>query len=66
MPRSQQDPTRTTLAILFIGGLIAASFWVMRPFLPAFVSAVTLVVATCPLMLRVQHYAERRDRPYLG
>ena len=60
MPRSQQDLTRTTLAILFIGGLIAASFWVMRPFLPAIVWAVTLVVATWPLMLRVQHYAGNR------
>lgn len=60
MPRSQQDLTRTTLAVLFIGGLIAASFWVMRPFLPAIVWAVTLVVATWPLMLRIQHYAGNR------
>src|SRR5262249_13370971 len=40
--------------VLFIGGAIAASFWVMRPFLPAIVWAMTLVIATWPLMLRVQ------------
>jgi len=28
------DITRTTLAVLFIGILIAASFWILRPFLP--------------------------------
>jgi predicted PurR-regulated permease PerM len=42
------------LALLFIGGLMAASFLVMRPFLPAVVWATTLVIATWPLMLTVQ------------
>jgi len=60
MSYPQRDLTGTTLAVLFIGGLIAASFWVMRPFLPAIVWAVTLVVATWPLMLRVQRYAGNR------
>src|SRR5215468_2955129 len=46
--------TRTTLAVLFVGGLIAASFWILWPFLPAIIWATTLVVATFPLMLRVQ------------
>ena len=27
------DLTRTTLAVLFIGALIAASLWIVRPFL---------------------------------
>jgi predicted PurR-regulated permease PerM len=45
---------RTILGVLFIGGLIAASFWILRPFLPATVWATTIVVATWPLMLRVQ------------
>jgi predicted PurR-regulated permease PerM len=48
------DLTRTTLAVLFVGGLIAACFWILRPFLPAIIWATTLVVATWPLMLRVQ------------
>jgi predicted PurR-regulated permease PerM len=55
-----QDLTRTTLAVLFIGGLIAATLWVLWPFLPAIVWAMTLVVSTWPLMLRVQHYAGNR------
>ena len=60
MSQQHQDLTRSTLAVLFIGGLIAASFWLLRPFLPAIVWAITLVVATWPLMLQVQHYAGHR------
>jgi predicted PurR-regulated permease PerM len=60
MTHPHQDLTRSTLAVLFIGGLIAASFWLMRPFLPAIIWAVTLVIATWPLMLRVQHYTGNR------
>jgi predicted PurR-regulated permease PerM len=48
------EVTRTTLAVLFIGGLLAASFLVMRPFLAAGVWATTLVIATWPVMLGVQ------------
>jgi len=46
--------TRTTLAVLFVAGLIAASFWILWPFLPAIIWATTLVVATWPIMLHVQ------------
>jgi len=60
MAHPHQDLTRSTLAVLFIGALIAASFWVMRPFLPAITWAITLVVATWPLMLQVQHHAGNR------
>jgi predicted PurR-regulated permease PerM len=60
MSQSHQEITRTTLAVLFIGGLLAATFWVMRPFLPAIIWAVTLVIATWPVMLGVQHYAGHR------
>src|SRR5437870_9326627 len=48
------DLTRTTLAVLFVTGLIAACFWILRPFLPAVIWATTLVVATWPVMLKVQ------------
>ncbi|HWA42676.1 MAG TPA: AI-2E family transporter YdiK [Hypericibacter adhaerens] len=48
------DLTRLTLAILFIAGMIAASFWILAPFLPATIWAATLVVATWPIMRRVQ------------
>jgi predicted PurR-regulated permease PerM len=60
MSQSHPDITRATLAVLFIGGLLAASFWVMRPFLPAIIWAVTLVIATWPVMLGVQRYAGHR------
>jgi len=54
MPEIRNDLTRTVLAILCIGGLIAASFLVVRPFLGALVWAATLVIATWPLMLKLQ------------
>ena len=60
MSRPEHDLTRTTLGVLFIGGLIAAAFWVMWPFLPAIVWAVTLVIATWSLMLRVQRHVGNR------
>jgi predicted PurR-regulated permease PerM len=50
----QRDLTRTTLGVLFIGGMIVASFWILRPFLPAVIWATMIVVATWPLMVRVQ------------
>src|SRR5258707_11446416 len=50
----KQDLTRTTLAVFLIVGLTAASFWILQPFLPAAVWATMIVVATWPLMLRIQ------------
>ena len=56
-----QDIGRITLSVLFIGGLLVASFWVMQPFLPAILWATTLVLATWPLMLWVQRrFGNRR------
>ena len=54
MPEIQRDLTRTVLAVLFIGGLIGVSFWVLRPFLGALMWAIMIVVATWPLLLAVQ------------
>jgi predicted PurR-regulated permease PerM len=50
----QFDVTRMTFAVLFISLLIFASFWVVRPFISAFIWATTIVVATWPLLLRLQ------------
>ena len=50
MADGSHDLTRTTLAVLFIVGLLAASFLVLQPFLAATVWAATLVVATWPLL----------------
>ena len=53
-PSSRDDLARITLAVLFIGLLIVASLWVMRPFIAATIWAATVVVATWPLMLALQ------------
>jgi predicted PurR-regulated permease PerM len=54
MNQKQRDLAQITLGVLFIGGLIAASFWILRPFLPAVIWATMVVVATWPLMLGLQ------------
>ncbi len=53
MPLSR-DITRITLGVLFIGVLIAANFWILRPFLLALIWATMIVVATWPIMLRLE------------
>jgi predicted PurR-regulated permease PerM len=49
-----RDIARITLSVLFIGFLIGACLWVLRPFLAAFVWATTIVVATWPMMLATE------------
>ena len=48
------DLARTTLSVLFIGALIAGSLWILSPFLAALVWATMIVVATWPMMRRVE------------
>ncbi len=48
------DLTRTTLAVLCLAALIGTSLWVMRPFIGPAIWATMVVVATWPVMLRVQ------------
>ncbi len=59
----QRDITRTTLAVLSIVGLIAASFWIMRPFLVALIWATMIVVATWSPMLSLQRRLGGRRTP---
>jgi predicted PurR-regulated permease PerM len=49
-----RDLTRTTFAVLFIGILITATLYILRPFLGPTIWATMVVVATWPLMRRVQ------------
>jgi len=58
MSQLQRDLPRTTLAVLFTGGLILAAFWILQPFLAAFIWATMIVVSTWPMMRR----AEKRLR----
>ncbi len=48
------DLARVLFQLLLIGALIAGGFWILWPFAPAFVWGATLVVATWPLLLRLQ------------
>jgi predicted PurR-regulated permease PerM len=42
------------LGVMTIGGLVLASFWVVRPFLLAAIWATMIVVSTWPTLLAVQ------------
>jgi predicted PurR-regulated permease PerM len=50
------DVTRVLFAVVAIGGLTAASFWVLRPFLPSAIWAVMIVIATWPEMRAAQRW----------
>ncbi len=63
MNQQQRDLAQTTLGVLFIGVLMAASFWVLRPFLPAVIWATMIVVATWPLMRRAERAFGGRRAP---
>jgi predicted PurR-regulated permease PerM len=49
-----RDVTRTTLAVLSIGMLIAVSLWILAPFLIAIIWATMIVVTTWPILLGIQ------------
>jgi predicted PurR-regulated permease PerM len=57
-PRAPGIPTteltRAVLATIGLVGLIVTSLWVLRPFLAPLVWAMAIVIATWPLMLRVE------------
>src|SRR5262245_45741165 len=53
-PTPAGDLPRIALGVLFIGVMIAASLWVLRPFIAATVWAATVVVATWPMMLALE------------
>ena len=54
MSSQRSDLTRVTLGVIFIGGLIAGSLWILSPFIASFVWATMIVVATWPAMRRLQ------------
>ena len=56
-PQTPYDLTRITLAVLIIGVLIAGSLWTLLPFVGALIWEATIVVATWPLLVRVQRIA---------
>lgn len=61
MPETtQRELTKNTLAIVLIGALLAACFWILRPFLPALIWASMIVIATWPLLLIIQEKVRGR------
>lgn len=54
MSSAPRELARTTLLVLALGALIAASLWIVKPFLPALVWAAMIVIATWPLLLGLQ------------
>lgn len=54
MAERQFDLTRDTLAVVFLFALIAASVWILWPFLAAVVWATMIVVSTWPILLTLQ------------
>jgi len=60
LKNSQLDLTKSTLAIVLIGALLVACFWILRPFLPALIWASMIVIATWPLLLIIQEKVRGR------
>ncbi len=63
MTNQRTDLGRITLSVLFIGGLIAGSLWILSPFLGAFIWATMIVVATWPMLRRVERAFGGRRAP---
>ncbi len=53
-PPTAPDLARITFAVLSLGLLVGVALWILRPFLGPTIWATMVVVATWPLMLRVQ------------
>lgn len=63
MNDTPRDLARNMFQVLFVGGLIAVSFWILRPFLLSMLWATTIVVATWPLLLRLRAWLGGRRGP---
>src|SRR5215831_16346813 len=50
----RRDITHTILSVLLISLLTASAFWILRPFLVSIVWGTIIVVATWPVLMRLQ------------
>jgi len=57
---TEKDLVRNILVVSIIGVLLAACFWIMRPFMPALIWASMIVIATWPLLLLVEKKVKGR------
>ena len=51
------DLPQTVFAVLIICGLLAVSLWIVAPFAAPLVWATTIVVATWPVLLKLQSWS---------
>lgn len=58
--RTSADITHTTLSVLFLGLLVLACYWILRPFLTAILWATIVSVALWPLFLGLEGALGRR------
>lgn len=63
MSEARPDLAQIVFAVLIIVGLLVASLWIVAPFAAALVWATTIVVATWPLLLRLQKLFGGRRGP---
>lgn len=59
----RHELARITLSVIFIGALIAGSLWILAPFIAALIWATTIVVATWPVMKRIERAFGGRRGP---
>jgi predicted PurR-regulated permease PerM len=59
-PEASHDIPRIVLFVLVIGALVAGSVWTLLPFVNALIWAMTIAIATWPLLLRVQRFTGGR------
>ena len=55
-PPLKGDLARTVLGVLFLGLLLAATVWILKPFILALVWATMIAVATWPMLLGAQKH----------
>ncbi len=60
MAQPERELTGILLGVIFLGALIVASFWILRPFIAAAIWATMIVVATWPVLLWFQARLWRR------
>ena len=62
LPPGSRDLVRIVLGVLLIVLLIGGALWILSPFLPALIWSMMIVVATWPLLLRLQRALGDRRR----
>jgi len=62
MGTTSNDLSRTVLAVLFLGLLIAGAFWVLRPFLAALIWGAMIVIATWPQRVTLERWLGGRRK----